>query len=66
MSATAIIRPTLVVPPLCDTRPARGKHRTRRTLADAADRVLTWSRRARGSFYLAGMTAGSVAAAVLS
>jgi uncharacterized protein YjiS (DUF1127 family) len=61
MSATAILPAVL-----CDTRPARGKHRTRRTITDAADAVLAWSRRARGAFHLTGMTAGALAAAVLS
>jgi hypothetical protein len=69
MTATAIlptVRPLLVPLPLCDTRPAAGKHRTRRTAADVADVVLAWSRRARGAFLLSGMTGGAVLAAVLS
>lgn len=63
MTATAIpVHPFL---PLLDSRPARGKHRTRRSIGDVADVVLGWSRRARGSFLLAGMSAGAVLAAVL-
>lgn len=65
MTATATFPTarTLVLP---DPRPARGKHRARRSPADVADAVLSWSRRARGAFLLAGMTAGGLAAAVLS
>jgi hypothetical protein len=47
---------------LCDTRPARGKHRAP---AELPRIVLAWSRRSRGAFHLTGATAGAVLAATV-
>jgi hypothetical protein len=58
MSATAIISTVGYTRPLCDSRPARGKHRAARTLG-------LW-RTARAEFALAAATVGAVTAAVLS
>lgn len=58
MSATLIL-----TRPLCDTRPRRGKHRTRRPLGV---RLLAVHARARGACTLAAMCVGALAAAVLS
>jgi hypothetical protein len=58
MSATALFATVPYVRPLCDTRPARGKHRARRTLA-------VW-RTARAEFALAAATLGAITAAALS
>jgi hypothetical protein len=61
MSATATLtaRPAR---PLCDTRPARGKHRTRRPLLDRLEAL----RAHRAAAYLAATTLGGILAAVLS
>jgi hypothetical protein len=63
MSATALFATVPYVRPLCDTRPARGKHRNRGVLAARLHR--TW-RSARAEFALAAATLGAVTAAVLS
>ncbi len=60
MSATAI-RPAVLVLP--DPRPARGKHRTRPSLADAV--LGTW-RRARLEVAIGAATVGAVLASVLA
>lgn len=59
MTAVPLTFPTFVLP---DPRPARGKHRTRRTLAA----VLGSWQRARVEFAVAAASVGAVAAAVLS
>lgn len=59
----------LVLPlprPLCDVRPARGKHRTRLSVGDLADRLIGAWRRARVEFAVGAAALGGVAAAVLS
>jgi len=50
---------------LCDTRPARGKHRARRNLSDLAGTMLAWSRRQRGAWLLTATTVGALVAPVL-
>jgi hypothetical protein len=62
MSATAIFAAVPYVRPLCDTRPARGKHRARRGLSAVFG---VWAG-ARAEFALSAAALGAVAAAVLS
>lgn len=57
MSATAIFATTPYVHPLLDSRPARGKHRARRTL--------TLWRTARAEFALTAATLGGLLAATV-
>lgn len=62
MTATAI--PTVpYLRPICDTRPRRGKHRTRRALLD---RLAAVAAHQRPAAYLAATTLGGILAAVLS
>ncbi len=63
MNATATV---VTLPVLLDTRPARGKHRTRRSAADLADRVLATWRRARVEVAVSAATAGAVLASVIA
>lgn len=65
MTATALpyvnhYAPTTV---LCDTRPARGKHRAPRV---AADRLLSWSRTSRDLFLVGGLSVGAIVAGVIA
>lgn len=65
MSATATLTTVRDFPPvrvLCDTRPARRKHRAPSGLAA---RILAAHQSARGAFVLAAATAGGVLAAVV-
>jgi hypothetical protein len=62
LSAVPAYAPTTV---LLDTRPARGKHRTRRNLSDLAGTMLAWSRRQRGAWLLTATTVGGLLAPVL-
>lgn len=66
MTATAPLSTFAPTTVLCDTRPARGKHRTRRTAGDVADRLLRWSRSSRDLFLVSGLSLGAVVASVLA